>query len=304
MRRHSFTHFSLICLALLTIAVSATGQTVLLGVLEDVPGAYFGEPDSRQVRVVFRKVGKEWEAFPSNCPDQSCLKTISAQYPSEVVWTISFDGRKLGQVAGQTPKEFKFYSQVGLQQIKEGNPVPTIGKKSTEYGGFTGAPVYRPLIANSQPYFKDSESWKPAKPSPDLIRLLREQFRQRFPKFCKTSKQDESKLEALLYRDEDVKLVKAYASTKGWTVARLHLEEAIDCQDEEAGFEISDKWFAVDPQGLVNYLGDGIWLVDAGDYGNDGRSELVFSIDDDNRGGYEIFYDGFKKHATFQFNYH
>jgi hypothetical protein len=51
-------------------------------------------------------------------------------------------------------------------------------------------------------------------------------------------------------------------------------------------------------------LGNGIWLVDAGDYDNDGKSELVFSIDRYNQGGYELFYDDFKKHATFEYGYH
>jgi hypothetical protein len=47
-----------------------------------------------------------------------------------------------------------------------------------------------------------------------------------------------------------------------------------------------------------------MWLVDAGDYDNDGKSELVFSIDRYNRGGYELFYDDFKKRTIFEFGYH
>jgi hypothetical protein len=47
-----------------------------------------------------------------------------------------------------------------------------------------------------------------------------------------------------------------------------------------------------------------MWLVDAGDYGNDGNSELLFSINDENRGGYELFYDDFRQHVTFEFGYH
>lgn len=45
-------------------------------------------------------------------------------------------------------------------------------------------------------------------------------------------------------------------------------------------------------------------LVDAGDYDNDGKSEVVFSIAGDNLGGYVLFYDDFTKHATFEFSYH
>jgi len=47
-----------------------------------------------------------------------------------------------------------------------------------------------------------------------------------------------------------------------------------------------------------------MWLVDAGDYDSDGKSELVFSIDGYNRGGYKLFYDDFSRFATFEFGYH
>ena len=47
-----------------------------------------------------------------------------------------------------------------------------------------------------------------------------------------------------------------------------------------------------------------MWLVDAGDYDNDGSSELIFSIDDYDLGGYKIFYDKFEKHTAFEFGYH
>jgi hypothetical protein len=47
-----------------------------------------------------------------------------------------------------------------------------------------------------------------------------------------------------------------------------------------------------------------MWFVDAGDYGNDGKTEVVFSIAGYDTGGYELFYDDFTKHATFEFSYH
>jgi hypothetical protein len=54
----------------------------------------------------------------------------------------------------------------------------------------------------------------------------------------------------------------------------------------------------------ARFLGAGMWLVDAGDYDNDGKSEVLFSIDQYNRGGYILFYDDFKKQAVFEFSYH
>ncbi len=74
--------------------------------------------------------------------------------------------------------------------------------------------------------------------------------------------------------------------------------------DDERGDLIDEKWFMVDPQKTIRFLGDDMWLVDAGDYDNDGKSEVLFAIDGYNRGGYELFYDDFKKHVRFEFSYH
>jgi len=292
-------------LALLVSAPTAAtfAQEVVLGVLEDNHGWYAGEPNFRAVRVVFRKVGFDWKPFPSECGDQQCLKTIAASYPHEMKWTIAFDGKNLGQITSSTPSDFKWYAAVGQQEIAGNDPVPTVGKPSPEFGGYTEATVYRPLVANSQSYFKDPEEWKPAKPSPDLTSVLRKAFRQQFPKLCRLGGPEHNRMDAFPYRDQEVAVVKAYASRLGWTIARLHLQ-AVDCADTEAGFDIDDPWFAIAPSRSAIHLDDGMWLVDAGDYDNDGKSELVFSIDRDNRGGYELFYDNFKRHVSFEFNYH
>jgi hypothetical protein len=63
-------------------------QAVTLGVLEDLHGHYYGDPNFRAVRVVFQKEGDDWKSFHHDCRDQSCLKTVSAEYPREVAWTI------------------------------------------------------------------------------------------------------------------------------------------------------------------------------------------------------------------------
>jgi hypothetical protein len=133
------------------LSVDAPKQQNMLGILEDVPGRYAGQPNVRAVRVAFQKRGDDWQAFPSDCPDRRCLQTIRSDYPGEVTWTIAFDGRNLGQVTARTRNEFEFYADVGLQDIVGVGPVPTVGKRSEEYGGFLGSSVYRPLIANSQP---------------------------------------------------------------------------------------------------------------------------------------------------------
>jgi hypothetical protein len=294
--------FVLIALTSYSIFANSSEPSVILGILENVPAHSAGQPDLRGVRIVFQKNGGDWQAFPSDCPDEGCLEKIASGYPQQVTWTIAFDGRNLGQVTGRTPKAFEFYSDVGRQEVTSQGRIPTIGKKSAEYAGFADSPVYRPLIANSQPYFKDPETWKPNHLSPKLITVLRQQFRKKFPKVSNCTNLKPETERAWLYHDEDIKLLKAYSSKNNWTIAQIRLEK-YRC-DGPVDDAFIDQWFVIDPVKQISFLGQDMWLVDAGDYDNDGKSELVFSIDGYNRGGYELFYDDFKKSAVFEFSYH
>ena len=294
--------FRVLLLVLISGAARGSPQNLVLGVLEDVPGAYAGEPSSHGVRVLFQKNATDWEAFPNNCPDQGCLKTISSKYPRELTWTIVFDGRDLGQVTGRTPKEFELYSHVGLQVVVSNGAIPTVGKRSAEYGGSTDASVYRPLVAVSRPYFKDPESWKPSNLPADMIRLFRQEFRKRFPTVSNCTSPADAAEKPWLYNDENIRILKRYSSNRHWSVVQVRLGEyRCNGPPDDPFF---DYWFALSPTNDITLLGNGMWLVDAGDYDNDGKSELVFSIDRYNQGGYELFYADFKKHATFEFGYH
>lgn len=294
-----------ILLALAALALSARSQTIFLGVLEDVPPINEVGGDHRAVRIVFEKQGSDWSAFPPSCSDEKCRDISVATYPREILWTVGFDGKNLGQLSAITPKNWSDSGSggLGLQVITSRGAVPTIGAKSREFGGQTDASVYRPLVTNSEPFVNDPDVWKRSQLSPLQVSRLRQDFRHHFGKLCELAK-DQSTLIPMHYHDDDIRVVSAYKSQAGWAVARLHLQGAIDCHDTEAGFEIDDSWFAIDPQLVVRYLDSGIWLVDAGDYDNDGHSELIFSINRDNAGGYEIFYDEFKKHANFEYTYH
>jgi hypothetical protein len=141
---------------------------------------------------VFHKTANSWQAYPAACDNQDCLKASTSKYPAQVTWTVTLDGRNLGRLTSRT-HDFSFYSHVGLQEIAEGSPVPTVGNRSSMYSGYRATAVYRPLVTVSQPYFKDPEGWRPTNLSPDFVSLLQQQFRKKFPKLCRADK-DETKL--------------------------------------------------------------------------------------------------------------
>jgi hypothetical protein len=299
-------HLAVAILAAFAVAMASGElgqvQPALVGILEDNPGHYAGNPHYRDVRVVFRKEGARWFAFPSNCPDQDCLKSIAAEFPAQVVWTVSFNGKQVGQVEGRTPPSFDFYSTVGQQTIVGSTTPPAIGKPSADFAGFLGESVYRPLVAVSEPNYRDPEDWKPTQLSADTTATVRKAFRRRFPKVANCSQQDIEHGKPWPYTDANIVLRKAYASNRHWLIAEVILS-GYEC-DGPADEAFTYQWFVITPEQQVRFLGSNMWLVDAGDYDNDGKSELVFSINDYNRGGYKLFYDDFGQQATFEFGYH
>ena len=277
---------------------------LVLGVLEDLPGHYSGEPDFRAVRVLFRKVGGEWRAFPTKTENQQSLKSLTKSYPGEVNWTIAFDGKYVGHLTSRVPDNFAWYSEIGLEKITSPGRVPTVGKKSEKFSGWDGGSVYRPLVAISKPNFRDPDDWKPSQPTPVQIGSVREGFRKRFPRASNCKDPEENVPRPWNYRDEDARIDSAYSSASGWRLVELSLHgNACD------GLQIGDspfegQWFVIDPSGSVRFLGKDMWLVDAGDYDNDGRSEVLFSVSGYNEGGYRLFYSNFTKNADFLFFYH
>jgi hypothetical protein len=100
------------------IFASASDDGIILGVLEDVPGVYNGEANTRAIRVVFHKTEGDWQAYPSACENEECLKSLTSKYPAQVTWTVTLDGRNLGHLASRA-HDSHFYSRIGLEEIAE-----------------------------------------------------------------------------------------------------------------------------------------------------------------------------------------
>ena len=277
-------------------------QPLLLGVLEDVPGTFAGETNSRRVRVAFRKVGDGWEAFESNCPDEACLKAAPARFPPEVKWTIAFDGRNLGVVSARTPPVFDLYSHIGLQTISSARRVPTVGRRSRDFGGFLDDPVFRPLVAVSVANVMDPDQWKRTHLSSMAIASLRHAFRTKFPMVTNCRNDTENIARRWTYSDANIALGSAYVSKSGSIVVPVWLK-SYRC-DGPPDSPFLEQWYVMDRTQHIDALGESMWLVDAADYDNDGHSEVLFAISGYNRGGYVLFYDNFSRRATFEFTYH
>ena len=303
--------YKLYVVCLLTLSLLATGHVpasadsseIIIGVLEHHKGHATGDSSYFTVRVVFKKTEEGWQSFESDCKNPVCLKTIASKFPSKIKWTIAFDGKNLGQVSTVNPIKFKYYSNVGEQDIVRGTKIPTIGKPSDEFNGWVPEDVYRPLVAVSRPYYKDPDHWKPSHHEDKLIQLARAEFRKQFPTVNNCDKEDPSRVLPWPYADSDIKILKSYSSNKHWTLLQLSLEGS-ECEMLGDNSPFMRQWFTVNPEQHVSHLGEGMMLIDAGDYDDDGRSEVMFKTHGYNRGGFKMFYNDFSTHASFEFGYH
>jgi hypothetical protein len=268
--------------------------------LEDTQGTSSEVKNFRSVRAVFFKAGSDWKPFPADCISEACLRKLETDFPRETNWTIAFDGHKIGDVRTCIPAEIDTYSRVGQQQIVTAGPkgrVPTIGLRTKEFAGFMDDPVFRPLVAISEPNVRDPDVWKPAPLDAAATAAIRSEFRKKYPKIT------DCEVEELRdYSDQDLKFLKSYTAKSGW---HLVLTSLTGCDISDLrGDGLDLEWFTIDPAGAVHYLHGNMRFVDAGDYDNSGHSQLLFMIDDYNRGGYRLYYDAFQKSAVFEYTFH
>jgi hypothetical protein len=99
-------------------------------------------------------------------------------------------------------------------------------------------------------------------------------------------------------------VTKAYSSKNGWSLIELNLTDYACDGPQDDGGAFNGQWYAIDPTANLRFLGTNMWFLDAGDYDDSGRSQLLFAIDGYNQGGYRLFYRNFTKSAEFSFNYH
>jgi hypothetical protein len=296
-----FLQTSLLAL-IVSVSALARSEDVLLGVLEEVPGVYAGESITAKVRAIFARKGLRWEAYKSDCPDLGCLSAVTTEYPAEVTWFVGLDGLKIGQVVARTPSNFAFYAHIGLQDIVDGRP-PVVGKPSSEYGGFGGHQLHRPLVTDSKPYFKDPALWKRIKITSQIRKRALALLRERVPELCKEGDSDDDSLVPFHYAAKDLR-VRAHRSKDGWLVMTIAVEGAYYCGGGDGDGSFDVQGFAIDPDGKAQFLGAGLTLLDAGDYDADGQSELVFALSLYNRGGYVLFSKDFAEQTRFEFGYH
>ena len=293
----------LVCVVVLGINHSAqtssdnTNDRIYVGVLDDAREEMInwkpGVALQRIIRPAFEKTATGWKQV-----DASSL-------PVHTNWTVAFDGKNLGEVESQAGSGEGFTSVQNI--LTPVSVIPTVGSPSQQFAGLMAVgptKVRRPLIVISKPYFHDPDGWTRTKLPDEIAVSVRTAFRREYPHVdrCK----DEQALEHnWKFPDSALSFPTAYASNKHSFVVQASLTAGNCGWVDQPDDPLSEPWFFVSGNGAVRRIGSFMKLLDAGDYDNDGKSEVVFLV---NRGedtdGFVLFDANFDQQVSLLWHYH
>jgi hypothetical protein len=280
-----------------------------VGILDDAREEIWhgktGVIDRRVVMPAFEKSNSEW-------------RSVTHFALRNVKWTVAFDGKNLGQVESKASSDVDGADQVNsnfsrakLSIVTPTTEVPTVGKPSRWFTGITAlfglATVRRPLVLVSKSYYRDPDGWKKTQLPEEIAQLVREGFRKQYPHVgrCKGEKIAEHDWK---FPDSALTLPAAYSSSKNAFLVAVHLN-AGDCgwggRPDDPLDSFVHQWFFVAADRSVRRIGGFGEFLDAGDYDNDGSSEVIFfSARSENSDAYDLLYDNFQKKVDLEIGYH
>jgi len=292
------------------VPISTSSEHVFVGILDDnrheVANWESGPAQRRVVRIAFEKTAKGWVTVPS----------ASTSVPQTMRWTVAFDGRCLGRIqtadsklpSGEIDRESDYNARI-QEIVTDADKVPVVGNPAARFAplGETDGTnkARRPLVVVSKPNFTDPDGWKRiASPPGKVPILLRDSFRRDFPHVVRC--EDEKIVKRnWQFPDSALSFPVAYASGKGAFLIETDLD-AGDCgYIDDPNDPLSNPWFFVDADGKVNRIGSFLYLLDAGDYDSDGRSEVIFGLNQpEDTDGFILYDADLNKRAELTWAYH
>lgn len=275
-----------------------THEKVYVGFLDDAREEMLdwkpGVAPDRVIRPAFERTSTGWS------------EVNGSSLPSRMTWTIAFDGKNLGHVeveGGADPIGGLTAFQKILTPMGH---IPSVGQPSTSFAGLEGltTKVRRPLVVVSEPYFRDPDGWKRSIVPDQIAALVRKTFRHDYPHvdLCNDEKVVERNWK---FPDTALTLPVAYSSNQRSFLIEADLN-AGDCgYVDDPNDPLSMPWFLVSSDGVVKRIGSFMTLLDAGDYDNDGKSELIFFLSQpEDTDGFVLFDATLRKQAALLWTYH
>lgn len=249
------------------------------------------------VRPLFAHVDDRW--IPLSSADSASRFDMS-----NMEWTVAFDGNNRGTVRTTDPRthfaDDWFFARDRRLDVAMTPAPPRIANTRHAFSGWCSAPPTRPLVLVSPANYRDPDHWQRF----DAPSSIREELFADFKRVVDTTwycPKDPEKAIPFPYTAKHIAMRAAYRDRRGRRLIALQLDFKDGC-DGMSGDDRGIHWFFLDHG--TRYIGNGLELVDAGDYDADGASEILFWSGGYDRDGYSLYYDDLRRHADFTWGYH
>jgi len=272
-----------------------------IGFIEQT-GRYEGTRPAYRVRVAFHHSHEGWCAHPHEFSSDAARADAWRALNKQRAWYVVFCGEKLGELVSKATLQDWGLAHVGVQILASGQTVPHPEEPSYEFAGWPGGPVRRPLVLVTTPYFKDRAHWRKVD-APEAVPASVFAAFQSAPIELWPAPDWPSK-ELPEYGIHDMRVFQCWRSRSGKRVIGIRFNEGVQIDNGYDYPATQVYWFATAKDGGFRYLGADMFLLDFGDFDNDGKSEVIFKVTRYNRDGYVLFWNDFGESVSFIWGYH
>jgi hypothetical protein len=286
---------------------------VFLGILEEAPQPPDSATLETNVRLAFRKDGSAWHPIcesKGRPPWRTACKWDATDAARD--WTLLDKGRALGVVKTAGWVSEARYAAEGLLRL-DSFPPRKPGQRTSDYAGWPGRNVKRPLVAitSGSPI---ASTWKEMPSAASDKALVFSEFKRLVPQIPTCTHVSDGKVirHPSATRMSDVEGIRTLHASDGRKLIGLRVARRLlkDC-DGWAG-SASDAWFYVARSGSVKPLPgwrDDSWPefrmpIDIADFDGDGQEEAMFWFSGYNEDGYLLFDQDFTRVVRFTWGYH
>ncbi len=289
----------------LALAATPTGASPAqtIAVVQDVARDDDGA-NRTGLRLGFVASGESWTAICKSDANNACL----FQAPAVNRWQVRAAGKEVGKISTQGWFDPSLGAANGLLRVTTVVPLFQ-GPRSHAFAGWLDKPVYRPLLALSQPLPALDPDWTRARATEADARLmlpLLQKVRPLVPD-CRNGDSAGGKGRAVTAADVLVSEVWQDKGVGRLLSASLKPDRVAKC--DYTGDLLTDVWAHDDGHGHLHPISPLVEsetthvLIDAGDFAGNGKEEFLFFLSGYNEDGFVLVYDHFTRSARFSWRY-
>lgn len=275
---------------------AAISDPMVLGVLEDLQCEDSGRVATR---LMFINVEGRWIAMNDEyyAPRDVHLTSLD--------WNIISFGKQMGSIklkdadatVSQVNSRDKLYDPTDKKS-------PVIKNGDNSFKGWCDTPAATPLVVHSYPGITDPEKWTPFTPDATYRKKLYTPVKLVVGRFnAMTCPKRGGPYYPLEYGPDDLILYKAYRSSSGRELVSIGLNHDVIACEIPILPEWTGNWFLLDGDS-IEYLGNQMELVDAGDYDEDGHTDFLFWHSGYNQDGYVLIYNQLGQKVQYVWDYY